>query len=636
MLLQVLKQGYATPEQANKHTKIMINEEIYIDGNKLDLGESRITLNHRSNMLGDITTINASSSLTIFLPKTVHNRKILDFPDQPSYSGRFLRKYNKARYLRNGVELFSGFAVLLTSAEKYEIVLSWGELFELTEFLSEKDKLNEYIDDGVALQWDNNSSVRNPNYFAMYMNGYGNSPFTRIHPSVHVSEILQKIQDKSGLIFNFPQKTQQYLSDKKILCNTRNDNKLSAEKNPMRFTGLSVGSETEQHSGVRFINSNLATITNDFGGFNDGNATLFNMRARRQMRGFVVNASIIAMFQTQNPNISFIEIQIFSRNGNFKAHRTIQFSPIFGNAMQLDRRTIIDVELDVGDRISITISLSAISFSTTTPGFIEITRNFQEDANTPSVPFPGLFPVYYNLPDISLADFVKNISVLTGTFPHRKTTDPKNVITFSPIEAIYQNKSIALDWSDKLIFRGYPKKVDYRLNKMAQQNFIRYKHDDDVPTRAYGIIEVDDKTIEREKDFFTMAFSATEARSNTAIIRQYETELNDSDPTNPITEILREIEVKPRLLSSRSAGNMNFLDFNGLSFSEIVPGKYAGYQRMAREPIVLEEDFKLNEFDLRDLDYTVPIYLRQYGRYYAIKKIQDMGNIATVELLQLN
>ncbi len=39
-------------------------------------------------------------------------------------------------------------------------------------------------------------------------------------------------------------------------------------------------------------------------------------------------------------------------------------------------------------------------------------------------------------------------------------------------------------------------------------------------------------------------------------------------------------------------------------------------------PKVITEKIEINDIELRDLDMTVPIYLAQYGRYYAIISIK--------------
>lgn len=43
---------------------------------------------------------------------------------------------------------------------------------------------------------------------------------------------------------------------------------------------------------------------------------------------------------------------------------------------------------------------------------------------------------------------------------------------------------------------------------------------------------------------------------------------------------------------------------------------------MIREPKVITELIEIREYELRDLDMSIPVYLAQYGKYYAIISIK--------------
>ena len=56
-----------------------MTQELYIDGKKVDLGNSKITLKYISNLFGDITKIAANRSYTIQLPRTDVNEAIFGY-----------------------------------------------------------------------------------------------------------------------------------------------------------------------------------------------------------------------------------------------------------------------------------------------------------------------------------------------------------------------------------------------------------------------------------------------------------------------------------------------------------------------------------------------------------------------------
>lgn len=57
---------------------------------------------------------------------------------------------------------------------------------------------------------------------------------------------------------------------------------------------------------------------------------------------------------------------------------------------------------------------------------------------------------------------------------------------------------------------------------------------------------------------------------------------------------------------------------------------------MLNEAITIKEKFRLTEIDLCSLDYTKPVYLRQYGKYYGVVTIQtSSADECEAELMQL-
>lgn len=63
---------------------------------------------------------------------------------------------------------------------------------------------------------------------------------------------------------------------------------------------------------------------------------------------------------------------------------------------------------------------------------------------------------------------------------------------------------------------------------------------------------------------------------------------------------------------------------------------YKSLAKVMEKPIVITEYLQLNELDLRDLDYTVPIYLEKYNAYFAIVSIQrDSKGSCKCELIKL-
>ena len=598
-------------------------EELYINDKRIDLGDATVTLNHKSNFNGDLSTIQASNSQTIKLPKTENNRAALDCPDIPSRPGAYLRKYNDARFYRNGIELFRGFAVLLSSGEEFEICLSWGTLSALTEFLNQDDALNEYLDDGTFIQWGQNT-YKDDQYGGYYLNSRDETWHDMPnHPSVYVSDILARIQSKSGLVFKFPDGITAWLADKKVPCIGRENSK--------KF----IGNRAE-----------IFTIAS-FEDLGDEYLTTYRIILHSDNAGYAVthdNAKENAYIITVGDGLTSLDmdIKIMGRaeNGIFSRFQVWDGALDGGGAPAL---VAYGDFLTSGDSFSLFTKLSIPNPSgsyyfyiigiprdyTLTQNEISMTVTFADDkGGYGEVPYPGYYSVFINLPDINLKDFMKDIAALTGTFPNRSPKDPANQITFSPFDILYDNKAKAVDWSDKLMYKGAPQEMEYQYGDMAQRNYLQYEESEETPV-SRGVITVHDDTLEREAELYTLSFAATEtATGGVAVIHLYDKD-NDGAWEHTDTE--------PRICSTfQDTAKNTYLGFAGMGFPDIVASRYTGYQRIFGQPVVLREDFRLTEIDLRDVDFTVPVYLRQYGRFYAIIQIQDTNGICKVELLQLN
>ena len=73
-----------------------MKEELYIKGERVDLSDDEITLNFKSNLLGDISKITASNSYTITLPRTNKNIRLLDLHDEGLFQCGVLQEWDKA------------------------------------------------------------------------------------------------------------------------------------------------------------------------------------------------------------------------------------------------------------------------------------------------------------------------------------------------------------------------------------------------------------------------------------------------------------------------------------------------------------------------------------------------------------
>lgn len=258
-------------------------------------------------------------------------------------------------------------------------------------------------------------------------------------------------------------------------------------------------------------------------------------------------------------------------------------------------------------------------------------------------PHPN-YRCFPNLPDITQLEFVKMVCQLYGLFPvalpHSSYT-----ITFESFDIFEENIINAVDWSDKLLedHRDVPKKISFRAGDFARKNIIQYTEDkqdsvtDDIRT---GTIAVNDDTLDPKNELVTFPLAASDGDN----INQYiiHTESDTSTQAAPMTyeaELLERVHRLMRVTEwfDYDLKKVTRLNFTNLSVPYIISTYYAKYQSMLLKPKVITEHIRLNELEMRYVDFSIPVYLRKYGRYYAVKQIQwTVGDdYAEVELLQI-
>ena len=620
-----------------------MTEELYIDGEAVDLKpDAATTLNYKSNLFGDISKITSSNSHTIQCPKTTSNRKIFDNPGAPAYmSDRRYKRYS-ARLVRNGIEVVRiGYAVLLSSSETYEIALYWGVMANFQAWVDKAAKLND-LAGAEALTWNSNiaattlSQMKSAGYgFAKYNCGVSNTSLANFHPSATAWWILDKIAKQAGFTFEVPSKYTSALQKIAIPCLSQNSSDASNEAeatvstyplitNRNGFWGYSIAGNngTDRHgvfdpddnTKIRKVDNAtkvIISIVNQSGA--PLGMVLYSNRASELPSRVYIRARRYNDHDetTTQIAVSIASSSVSSSTGKYAYQRTYYFADIeeeisWGEYDYLRLFPHTGTSLIVGSRLGNTK--------------LTITEDFE------NILYPSLFPIPQNLPEISQIDFIKAICGMLGIFV---VPDPANVnnLKFVSLDIIQENKTRACDWSDKLVRSNddEPKTTEYKINDYCRNNYFKYKEDDTVPTNADGNLKIDSEVLDAKKTVITLPF----APSDGSTIPHYE--LSD-DGTAVDT-----VQVKDRImrLISDDSG-LAMLTFDDLDFTTLLSKYYSTLSRLLNSAISITEQIMLNEYDLNSLDYSIPFYLRQYGKFYGIVSIQSTANEACeVKAVQL-
>lgn len=591
-----------------------MRDMLYLNGELVDLSDGvDITLNYKSNMLTDLGKIVGNNSYTIKLPKTSRNLRIIGCADVPSVVSSFPRVSHPARYFRNGVELVpDGRAVLLSVGDSIEIVMTWGNtsaLFNLLEDgknLTEIEGVEDYVywnDSVTAYPYNGTDEVL---FSTINLNLNAISPGAALHPSVRSTYIFNLLKLKYGLSVEFPEESKEFVNSLIFPLLTRN----GGYANRMNNQGYYLLSDL---SGGNAVIKGGDDFDNMFE-LLDGGTSLgtlgFKVKADCRV---VVTPSFKSLFigaSLQHGADSFLENTIY-----------LHYSIVTEHGVTLYHYdTPVEVDLMAGDNFRIEANYPIAT------GINGIMYNF--GAQPKEILLGDKFPIVENLPDIKIVDFIKAIASMAGLFavPSRDG----NTIKFVPFNAL-GNRINALDWSDKLIPRGHtntPIGIRYTLDEFAKNNRMKYAEDDTVATWADGNIIVGDDTLDYERDAVTLPFSPTDSRLGYASIKLYEYD----DEGVPELQ-----DVEYRVLREINMGGYSTGTFEGLHWSTLIANHYSTYQDVVKSPVLITENILLDEVSLRDLDMSVPVYLRQYGRYYAVVEVKAPSNgVCECKLLQLS
>ena len=267
-----------------------------------------------------------------------------------------------------------------------------------------------------------------------------------------------------------------------------------------------------------------------------------------------------------------------------------------------------------------------------------------------------------NLPNMTQIDFVKMISNMFGLIPEVIPRDRK--ITFWNYLDLYYNIPNARDWSAYLSERD--DEMEFKFGDYAQNNYFHYKESEDVVAETgVGTMEIDDDTLQDEKDVIELPVSTCEeveilnnifgvnvSRINFNV---YDADTdtykaNESiDPRIVYVDHCKEVASPPyeKTLRLRTAvppagaatdiTSPKIATSLEVSFPYLLASYYSGISRMLTKTNLRRAKFNLPVYEVAGLKHYIPIYLSQYKAYFYVNKINNYvaGQLCTIELIKL-
>lgn len=592
-----------------------MKEELYIKGESVDLGDSEITLNFKSNLLGDISKITASNSYTIKLPRTNKNIRLLDFPDVAGHESYMMRDYFNAEYYRNGVKLFDAKAVLISCSEDgFDVALTWGMSEKFIQLMNDDKSIQEFAD--MALPWNSSTTYDNGLVDGQLSHGYirhnagidvdSNRDKIFIHPSVNCMRLLEEIASYYGLTMDWGS-YKQYIELLYL--------PLISQKASSKYNFFEANITGTLDSDIKYVKF---TQINRVDGINISNTETYGDVVRIYETSLDWELDIL-IYTNKHNTLNVVELAFYS---NAQYIKSLQIS---SNDIGLCAyKGVIPFDITEYSNITIRIRINNGALLGIIKSYIKI---FSEDVQ--SVSYNQYYPIGSNLPDISVVDFIKQICWLFGLFAIKSDTG----VSFISVNKIIDNRDKAVDWSKKLVPTGWTaKETSYTFGDFAQKNYFRYEENENAKS-ADGYMVVQNKTLDYEKDLVKLPYTAGGDNGDMRAVPYFKW---SDDGTIVELEDCGD-RIMQLVISFDSQGKEDArLDFSDLKFKNRVSRfGLSSYQDLIKSPFVIKDTFRLTEIDLKNLDYTIPVYIERYAAFFAIISIKSQGDYSECELLKL-
>jgi len=241
----------------------------------------------------------------------------------------------------------------------------------------------------------------------------------------------------------------------------------------------------------------------------------------------------------------------------------------------------------------------------------------------------------------TVGDLLLTIANLEGLIIQVDETSKK--INTQKIDNLRTNKAKSLDWSDKLDLTEDPE-IGYQLEGFAQRNFYEFNGDDkDIllqPNAGRGQFLVDNVNLEPEKSVFKSKFSPVPSlptlQGSRVMGRVFTGDKYTFDGFNyNLNEDLKIEDFAPRLAILTAAeasldmfiSGANIINYEvnsgALGFDRALRDNYQILETVFVNPKVVKPLFLLDLVDIRNIDFTVPVYVDYFGDFFYIEQINQ-------------
>lgn len=595
-----------------------MTEQIYINGSLMDQSDNKgMSLIYQSPLFTDIDSIVSNRTNSVNFPATKKNLAAIDNCHMSGSGSKFAYRRHSVQYYRDGIQVFTGYGTLLSiSPDTIKFTFTWGNSSAFQKLLDVKLRDLQTENDYADLY---NATEDGSEHFDYSFN-FGYAGGLR-HPYLKVSEILERVEKRSGITIENKDLFAQYVLP--IMSRYADD-----------FTKKKQGLLIKTGTYHTEVAGTVVTARNDYlcpsssdsdvGKLYTGANGVYNVEAYDKVRVCISKGFQYRVLN--NDGRQYIGISGLKDEGYKTLKKVSVDRKISGSYCYCTVPEEEDFVLDVSDCTHLRILLNTRDgvWASAEPKIMTGEFSLSTNPDSEEEVKGRYFPLYYNLPDWTASQLLKNLMKLEAAFP---ACTAERTVRMVSMQEVYDRRENAVDWTDKLILdKGIGSELAGKFGSYARQNHCKYADDETVKGNHDGVLRVDNDTLDAETDLITLDFAACD---NDCIPLYSKDENNQAVYNSGLMQrILR--------MDGINSYDQTETTFRGLDWENLLETKYYTYQQALLHPKTLKASVLLNTIDLAKLDLTIPVYSYQLGHHYAIMKLTTKeNNMAEVELLQL-
>lgn len=651
-------------------------DELYINGQKADMTDSAISLKYENSILGRIGEIESSYSFTISLPKTARNCNIFKMAHLPN-----VRTINGTKvigdtlsiiYTKDGINVLGdaiGYLDGITE-DAFEVSIYFGVMGAFGDWQESEKSLKDAgdyshayttFDNALTPYSDNLPDLFKPYYdVGVEMDATALATIVRL-PAVRLLYVMRIIEQESGCVFRFPDNVVEAFNKYAIPLHTavRKSGYIMA-----RYSELDRKTTVSLDAQYAMIPIGIGRI--DVNSDNTGkyiytaydNDTLYDLATFNGVKALadgrlMFNTEVVVLHdgtaQTTATEIAVAMIKFSDAGAQIieETKRTWSAQPYY--VSQLSWAVQYETDVVVGDRFGFVVLMTGQYLTTdhisVKSGYIDVSTSYVEEIQyTNVIPQTLMIQAKENMPDIPQVDFLQGVCDMFGLFPavnpRPERVNGKPVINFLNFETLMANREVVYrngmpvnDWTDRLVTP--PDMVSLTITKDGyyQRNIMTYAEDSTVTLVSKTYFDIPDVRLEKEGTVVELPFANSEQDK----IVMYSLEVDDDGNREYTLETFT-----PRIMEIKKHG-IDGVDYTKLEFTEhmtmqrIMFDRYMGYIDVVSNMYVIKAKVLLSTLDLANIDYTLPVYFKQWGRWFGVKTIEAStdSNVCDVELLRL-